>query len=59
MDKQSDDRSEIEMDALLERESKSLDCVSKMRKMAQKAIKSKGLSESEVRKTLGIKRYEK
>lgn len=47
------------MNATLEREPKTLDCVVKMRNMAQKAMKERGLTEKDVRRSLGIKRYEK
>ncbi|WP_286909333.1 hypothetical protein [Clostridium sp. UBA1652] len=39
-------------------EPKTLSCMSRITKIAQKAITSKGLSEKEVRKSLGIRRYE-
>lgn len=44
---------------ILEKEPKTLDCIIKIRDMTQKTIKAKGLTESDIRKSLGIKRYEK
>ena len=40
-------------------EPKKLGCMNSIRNIAKKAIKEKGLSDSEIRKTLGSKRYEK
>ena len=40
-------------------EPERLTCMANLRKMAQTAIKKNGASETEVRKSLGIKRYEK
>ncbi len=36
-----------------------INVMSNIRRIAQKAIKEKGLTEQQVRKSLGIKRYEK
>ena len=36
-----------------------LTCMAKIREIAQRAIKKKGLTDKEIRKTLGIKRYER
>jgi len=39
-------------------ENTNFNCMSNIRKIAQMAIKEKGLTNKEIRKTLGIKRYE-
>jgi hypothetical protein len=40
-------------------ETKKINAISNIRKLARKAIEEKNLSEAEVMKSLGIKRYEK
>jgi hypothetical protein len=49
----------IKMNTIVEREPKTLDCLLHARSIIQKTIKDKGLTENEVRKSFGIKRYEK
>jgi len=46
------------IDHEIESKDVKLTCMSNIRKIAQKAIKEKGLTDKEIRKTLGIKRYE-
>ncbi len=38
---------------------KKIGCMNSIRNIAKRAIKEKGLSDYEIRKTLGSKRYEK
>jgi len=40
-------------------ENANLDCVIKIREIAQKAIKEKGLTNRQIRMSLGMKKYEK
>ena len=40
-------------------DNEKLTCMAKIREIAQRAIKKKGLTDKEIRKTLGIKRYER
>ena len=40
-------------------ENANLDCVIKIREIAQKAIKEKGLTNKQIRMSLGMKKYEK
>jgi len=49
----------IDNDFEKEFENANLDCVLKIREMAQKAIKEKGLTNRQVRMSLGMKKYEK
>lgn len=58
MDKDNKER-EDEMAAILKDEPQTLTIMSDIRKIAQKAMKEKGLTLNDVKKTLGIKRYEK
>jgi len=46
------------IDHEIESKDVKLTCMSNIRKITQKAIKEKGLTDKEIRKTLGVKRYE-
>lgn len=50
------DRRKNYMNAIIEREPKTLECVVKMQNLARKAMKERGLTERDVKKALGIKR---
>jgi len=49
----------IKMEMAIKREDEELNVMSNIRRIAQKAIKDKRLTEEQIRKSLGIKRYEK
>lgn len=55
----SNKEEEEEMSMVLGKEPKKLNVMANIRKIAQNAIKEKGLTEEQVRKSLDIKRYEK
>ncbi|WP_041427562.1 hypothetical protein [Syntrophomonas wolfei] len=59
MEKNTSNEGEVDRMATATMESRKLNCMDSIRELAKKAIKEKGLSEKEVRKTLGSKRYEK
>lgn len=52
-------KEEQRLSKILEKEPQKLHITETIRKIAKQSIKEKGLTEEQVRKSLGIKRYEK